>query len=136
MSGAGAVDILEHIVVTVSKFGGGGITITNIWLLEEGRSRTRNLTQSLIGLVEPSPNEVGSIWSGVRSRGRRGKGLRRDGRIFEGKEGKGRKMREGVRNTHGTRGGHVNVVATIVGNSRTNIESTGGVCGPSEAFQR
>jgi hypothetical protein len=61
----------------------------------------------------------------IRAGGRGRKGLRRGGRIVEGEERKGRKVGQGVGNTHSTSGGHKHMVATVERSGGTNIESAG-----------
>ena len=65
----------------------------------------------------------------MRAGGGGRKGLRRSGRVLEVEE-RGREDRDSVGHPHGGGGANVHMVAAVVGNSRPNIEGTGGMGRP------
>ena len=127
------VGVFEHIMITVGQDGGRGIPVTNRRILKEGRGGANNAAQTFIWIVEVSTDQIRAIWSGIGTGGRGRKGLRRCGRIFEGEEGKGRKVGQGVGNAHSAGGGHVYMVAAVGRSSGTNIESARGMNTPGWA---
>lgn len=82
MGGTSSIGIFYHIMVTISKEGGGRVSITDLFLFQKWRSRTDDLAQAFaFGLVEPGPDEVGTVGSWIGARGRGGKRLWRNGGI-------------------------------------------------------
>jgi hypothetical protein len=82
MGDTSSVGAFDHAMATVSKEGGGRVFITDLFLFQKWRSYTDDLAQAFaFGLVEPGPDEVGTVGSGIGARGRGGKGLWRNGGI-------------------------------------------------------
>jgi hypothetical protein len=74
-----SVGTFDHAVVTISKEGGGKVFITDLFLFQKWRSRTDDMARAFaFGLVEPGPDEVGTVGSGIGARGRGGKRLWRN----------------------------------------------------------
>jgi hypothetical protein len=131
MNSTSSIFILEHIVITSSKKGGGRVTVTDLRLFEERIGSPDDLTQTLrLGLVEPRADEVGTVGSWVRTGGRGWKRYRiKHGRIFEMEQWV-RKVIQSRRYAHGGSRYNIHMMASIRGKGRANVESTKGMLVP------
>ena len=102
MHSARSIFIFKHVVIAISKEGGGRVTVTDLRLFEERLSSTDDLAQTLrLGLIEPRADEVGTVRSWVRSRGRGRERYRiKRGRVFKVEQWI-RKVIQSRRDAHG-----------------------------------
>ena len=136
MNSASSIFILKHVVIAISKEGGGRVTVTDLRLFEERIRSADNLAKALrLGLVEPRADEVGTIGSWVRTGGRGGKRYRiKHGRVFKMKQWV-RKVIQSRRDTHGGSRYNIHMMASVRRQSRANVESTKGMFVPGFTYK-
>ena len=115
MDNVSSVAILNHIMIAISKKGGGRVTVTDLFLFQEGRSSADDLAESLrLGLVEPCPDKIRAVrrwmWTGRRG----GEGFRWGGGILEVKQ-RVRIVIQSVGDAHGRCGSNIHMVASVRG---------------------
>ena len=118
-------------MITISKEGGGRVTVADLRLFEKRIGSADDLTQTLrLGLVEPRADEVGTIGSWVWTGGRRGKRHRiKQGRVFEMKQWV-RKVIQSRRDAHGGSRYNIHMMASVRRQSGADVESTKGMLVP------
>jgi len=131
MNSASSIFILKHVVIAISKEGGGRVTVTDLRLFEERIGSPDDLTQTLrLGLVEPRADEVGTVGSWVRTGGRGWKRCRiKQGRVFKVEQW-ARKVTQSRRDAHGRSRCNTHMMAAIRRKGRANVESTKGMLVP------
>ena len=115
MDNVSSVAVLKHVMIAISKEGGGRVAVTDLFLFQEGRSSADDLAESFrFGLVEPFPDKIRAvrrwIWTGRGG----GEGFRWGGRVLEVKQWV-RIVKQSVRDTHGRCGSNIHVVASARG---------------------
>jgi len=136
MNSASSIFILKHVVIAISKEGGGRVTVTDLRLFKERIRSADNLAKALrLGLVEPRADEVGTIGSWVRTGGRGGKRYRiKHGRVFKMKQWV-RKVIQSRRDTHGGSRYNIHMMTSVRRQSRANVESTKGMFVPGFTYK-